>query len=124
MNARERADRRMSLSRHYMAAPLGSFDPPAGQFHVITARKEGERAVTEAWLGRYYGGRVLSVHMLSESRTFENVTRFKADTLARLQVTEFTEDNLKICKWLAAALPWLRVFYWDGGAASLVHVGC
>jgi hypothetical protein len=99
MNGVQRKGRSLRLLGWYERAP-GEFVPPGEEgFHIITARKESVRAVTERWISAQpWGKRVLSLSMLNVSRTVRNVVEFKVGVVRVLGVTDFAEDNLAVVK--------------------------
>lgn len=117
MSGAERTQRREELATFYVAA-LPLFRPTCAKFHVVTARKESERVVTQAWLTEHLGERVMSLHMLNVGRTIENVVAFKADALRELGATDFHEDNRQIVRGLRRAVQ-CRVWWFTKGQMVL-----
>jgi len=118
MSGVERSQRANRLLEWYATAPLLHV-PTERSFHVITARKEEVRSVTQRWLEKQFGKRVLSVCMLSVGRTVKNVVEFKAASLRRLGVTDFTEDNRTIVRALRRQDLRCRVWHYVGGRQVL-----
>lgn len=99
MNGPERSAWKQALVGYYAKAqPI--IIPTEKQFHVISARKDTPevRAASEAWLERHYPGRCVALHLLSVSRSLENVIEFKSQALRAIGATDFTEDNRDVVK--------------------------
>lgn len=117
MNGVERAERKRLVLEAYLNAHQ-LLDPPERQFHVVTARKDEPaiRKATEDWLFKHFGSRILSISMLKESRSIENVVKFKGSVLTALGATKFTEDNMKVLRGIQKdhQRAELILFYFDG----------
>jgi hypothetical protein len=120
MKKAERDERKRSLLEHYSKADR--LLNPDCRFHVITARKNDEltRSATEMWLKHHFGDRIISVSMLNESRTVENVVKHKSDAIRMLGVEEFTEDNKAVLKGIRKLNPTIRLYFWEQGMPSRV----
>jgi hypothetical protein len=92
--------------------------PSEEKFHAISARK-GETpifAATQSWLAKYYGDRVISFHLLQDSRTIENVVKFKTQTVLNLGVQRHYEDNRKVLSGMRKKLPLeVELYFWEFG---------
>lgn len=117
MTGLERIQRQAHLVQHYAAAAR-IFNPPEPDFYVITARKNTApvAGTTMGWLERHFQNRVRGLFLLSDSRSIENVVRFKSEVLRQIGAQEFTEDNKKILAGLLKTGLDCRLFWFDGAA--------
>jgi hypothetical protein len=115
MNGVERQARQDYLAHHYgHCQPLLNPDGDDA-FYVITARKNEPRFTSPSWswLQKHFAARVAGVYFLDQSRTLDNVARFKADALVKCKAKVFVEDNRQILKRLARLAPTVRLLFWD-----------
>jgi hypothetical protein len=120
MNGTERKARKQFLLQWYRdAKPLyPTIDEP---FVAISARKDEVeiRAITVGWLNHHYP-QVQELVLLPMSRSIENVVRFKSAALVNYQITDFTEDNKKVLKGIAAHGLDCRLWFWEKGMLERV----
>ena len=122
MKGDERKARKDFLYEWYNTAER-LIEPVEETFHAISARKAETRIyqITSAWLEKNYPERVLSFHLLSESRNIENVVAFKASKILELGVQRHYEDNKKVLKGLRKVLPpEVELYFWERGMAAPV----
>ena len=122
MKGPERAAHQDMLKDWYGKAK-GLYWPTERAFHVITARSEANRAITERWLARHFGGKnareVVELHMFSGARTIANVVEYKARVLKRIKATDYSEDNRDVVRALRRAVPECRVWHYKNGQMLL-----
>ena len=115
MKKEERDARRHFLCYWYKnASPL--LIPKEDKFYAISARKNDMETAgaTKMWLNKYYNTRVLGLCLLSESRTIENVVKFKSKMVSSLNIKRHYEDNKKVLKGMRAILPAsIELFFWE-----------
>ncbi|MCL4232362.1 MAG: hypothetical protein HUU14_00245 [Dehalococcoidia bacterium] len=97
--------RPMPGAREGFAAAMERFE-----CHVVTARGEHARALTERWFRRYFGI-VPPLHLRPHWR--ETSAQFKVRKLRELQPLAHFEDDPHTARWLAEMLP--AVFLVDWG---------
>jgi len=93
-------------------------EPVEPQFYAISARKREPRihTITKDWLNKYYGGRVISFHLLDNTRTVENVVRFKSEQVLELGIQRHYEDNKKVLRGMRKLLPQtVELYFWERG---------
>jgi hypothetical protein len=93
-------------------------EPVETQFYAISARKREPRihTITKDWLNKYYGGRVISFHLLDNTRTVENVVRFKSEKVLELGIQRHYEDNKKVLRGMRKLLPQtVELYFWERG---------
>jgi len=93
-------------------------EPVETQFYAISARKREPRihTITKDWLNKYYGGRVISFHLLDNTRTVENVVRFKSERVLELGIQRHYEDNKKVLRGMRKLLPQtVELYFWERG---------
>lgn len=122
MDGAERRARKEFLYDWYAnATPL--IQPKEDKFYAISARKREPRVwnITKDWLNKYYSERVIDFRLLGESRTVENVVRFKSQTVLELGVQRHYEDNKKVLKGMRKLLPSeIELYFWEKGMAEPV----
>lgn len=120
MNGVERLQRHKNLVEWYKIAGL-LLTPGVKEFHVITARKgvEDVRTVTREWFKINYPHNTVHLHMLSGSRTIENVVKFKGDVLKTIGASDYTEDNWDIVRGLRKYVTGTRIWLYKDGQVSL-----
>lgn len=114
MSGEEREARRRYLVEHYRRAKR-ILCPIGGGSIVISARKEepSVRSATLAWFLDNYG-QTYKLYLLQESRSVENVIKFKTEVLRKnSQVKYYYEDNKKILTGLKKNLPHIKYFFVD-----------
>lgn len=122
MNGDERKARKQFLYDWYENA-TALIQPTEDKFYAISARKREPRVwnITKDWLNKYYPERVIDFRLLGESRTVENVVRFKAQTVLELGVQRHYEDNKKVLKGMRKLLPSeIELYFWEKGMAEPV----
>ena len=119
MNGAERNARKEFLLQWYENA--GTLYQPTEPFVAISARKNepAVTGITEDWLRKHYP-MVRDVVLLPISRSIENVVRFKSAAIELYDITEFTEDNKKILKGLAAHNLDCKLWFWEKGMTERV----
>ena len=117
MKGDERKARKEFLYQWYSDAER-LIEPVEETFHAISARKSETRIyqITDSWLKVNYPDRILSFHLLNESRNIENVVNFKASKIVQLGVQRHYEDNKKVLKGLRMVLPpEVELCFWERG---------
>lgn len=117
MNGEERRDRKEFLHNWYETAER-LLVPTEKTFHAISARKREPRIfnITNDWMNKYYSGRVLSISLLGESRSVENVVQFKSQRVLELGVKRHYEDNKKVLRGMRKLLPDdVELYFWERG---------
>jgi hypothetical protein len=115
MNGIERKARKQFLLDWYRNA-LPLYPTITEPFIAISARKDEIeiQAITRGWLAEHYP-LVQELVLLPMSRSIENVVRFKSAALVNYQITEFTEDNKKVLKGIAAHGLDCQLWFWEKG---------
>lgn len=117
MNGRERNERKQFLQDWYRnAVPL--LQPDEEYFYAISARKAEPIIynITFSWLNKHYSGRILDLYLLNGSRTVENVSEFKSQTIINLNITRHYEDNKKVLRGMSKRIPdWIELYFWEKG---------
>jgi hypothetical protein len=117
MNGDERKERKSFLNDWYRNAEW-LLIPLEEKFHTISARKLEPAIynITEKWLSDRYGERVLSINMLRENRTVENVVKFKSNVILELGIERHYEDNKKVLRGMRKLLPSsVELYFWEKG---------
>jgi hypothetical protein len=117
MNGAERKARKEFLYEWYDNAEK-LIEPAEHQFYAISARKREPRVhtITKDWLNKYYGERVISFHLLGNSRTINNVVQYKTETVLSLGVQRHYEDNKKVLRGMRKLLPpEIELYFWEKG---------
>ena len=117
MNGEERRNRKDFLYDWYANAE-SLLVPAEPSFHAISARKREPRiyTITNDWMNKYYSGRVLSISLLGESRSVENVVKFKSERVLELGVKRHYEDNKKVLRGMRKLLPDdVELYFWERG---------
>jgi hypothetical protein len=99
MTGQQRKNRDEYLLKHYtIANPL--FIPLEKEFIIITARKEKLQTVnaTEYWCDKYLLGKKFKIFFLQKARCIKNVAEFKNKIIEQNNISEFSEDNMKVLK--------------------------
>jgi hypothetical protein len=111
MNGKERKEYKQKLLKGYLIASK-LYEPKEDNFYVISARKMEQVIyfISKDWLSRNFGERVLALHLLDKSRTYENVIRFKAETIKKLGIERHYEDDEKVLKGIRKCLPEVELF--------------
>ena len=122
MNGEERKARKDFLYDWYTNA-TALIQPKEDKFYAISARKREPRVwnITKDWLNKYYPERVIDFRLLGDSRTVENVVRFKSQMVLELGVQRHYEDNKKVLKGMRKLLPSeVELYFWEKGMAEPV----
>jgi hypothetical protein len=117
MNGTERKARKEFLIDWYTNAEK-LIEPTETTFHAISARKREPRVyeVTKDWLNEYYPERVISFHLLGESRSVVNVVAYKSSKVLELGVSRHYEDNKKVLRGMRKILPVdIELYFWERG---------
>jgi hypothetical protein len=117
MNGVQRKARKDFLYEWYENAEK-LIEPVETQFYAISARKREPRihTITKDWLNKYYDGRVISFHLLDNTRTVENVVRFKSQKVLELGIQRHYEDNKKVLRGMRKLLPQnIELYFWERG---------
>ena len=119
MNGEQRKARKEFLLQWYENA--GTLYQPTEPFIAISARKDEPAvvAITEDWLRKHYP-LMQEFVLLPMSRSIENVVRFKSAAIVNYQITEFTEDNKKVLKGIAAHNLDCHLWFWEKGMPERV----
>jgi hypothetical protein len=117
MNGAERKARKEFLIDWYTNAEK-LIEPAETTFHAISARKREPRVYesTKDWLNKYYPERVISFHLLGESRSVANVVAYKSSKVLELGVSRHYEDNKKVLRGMRKILPSeIELYFWERG---------
>lgn len=117
MNGEQRKARKEFLYDWYANAER-LIEPVEQTFHAISARKAESVVynITEQWLNKNYPGRIISFHLLTDSRTVENVVRYKSNKVLELGVQRHYEDNKKVLAGMRKRLPdEIELYFWERG---------
>lgn len=117
MNGAERKARKEFLYNWYTNAEK-LIEPVEETFYAISARKREPRVydITNEWLNKYYPKRVISFHLLGESRTVANVIQYKSNKVLELGVKRHYEDNKKVLRGMRKILPSeIELYFWERG---------
>lgn len=122
MNGEERRARKEFLHDWYTNAGK-LIIPKEATFHTISARKREPRIynITKAWMDANYPDQVLSITLLDNTRTVENVVKYKAQTVLDLGVQRHYEDNKKVLRGMRKILPpEVELYFWEKGMTEPV----
>lgn len=99
------------VGRKPMTGAGDGFAALSGQFdcHVLTARSEVARGLTERWLRRHLGA-VPRLHM--RPTYWETPAQFKARMVQEVGALAHFEDDPQTAEWLAELLPAVFVVDW------------
>lgn len=117
MNGEQRRARKDFLYDWYTEAER-LIEPEEPTFHAISARKAENKIqqITKQWLETNYPGRVISFHLLTDTRTVENVVRYKTAKVLELGVQRHYEDNKKVLRGMRKLLPpEVELYFWEKG---------
>jgi hypothetical protein len=122
MNGEERRARKDFLTDWYTTAEK-LIEPVEPTFHAISARKAENKIqqITKNWLDQNYPNRVISFHLLTTTRSIENVVKFKSEKVLDLGVQRHYEDNKKVLRGMRKILPpEIELYFWERGMAEPV----
>ncbi len=122
MNGEQRRARKDFLYEWYASAER-LIEPVEETFHAISARKAESKIhhITKEWLDKNYAGRVLSFHLLTDTRTVENVVNYKTSKVLELGVQRHYEDNKKVLRGMRKKLPpEVELYFWEKGMEAPV----
>lgn len=124
MKGEQRAQKKAWLVTWYKDAPQ-LFWPQEKSFIVVTARKfvpEVEEA-SRAWLLAKFPDKNIHLCMLKESRSIENVVKFKSGIIEEFGLTDYTEDNRVVVNALRQVCHKTRIWHFKKGQQILDYQG-
>jgi hypoxanthine phosphoribosyltransferase len=93
-----------------------------GETAIITARPEGDRGRTSAWLERHGYGRCRLVMRDRDAygESLAEMARFKAAAIEAGRHTHFVESDAAQAALISAALKVARVYWWNNGRPVVI----
>lgn len=122
MNGEQRRARKEFLNDWYASAER-LIEPVENTFHAISARKAEDKIqqITRNWLDQNYPNRVISFHLLTTTRSVENVVKFKSEKMIDLGIQRHYEDNKKVLRGMRKILPpEIELYFWQKGMITPV----